>query len=187
MKRPARMVLMSLVTLLATGCAPIYTGAMAGGGPFRPRGAAIRPYDPPPIGRWDAVMSLDKGSTIGVLTADGVTRVGVIVHADLALLTLAESGAQRPIPRSDVVRVDLIRAAGRNKSMVKDAAVGAVAGAATAGLGLALFPYLASGDVWVPPARVWGVGAAFGAAAAVMNHKDDRRMRTIYIARIDGM
>jgi hypothetical protein len=181
------MVMTLVLTLIAAGCAPMYGGGMTGAGLLRPRAAAVRPYEPPPIGRWDSVMFLDKGSTLGVLTADGTTRIGVIVHADVNALTLAHSGAPESIPRPDVVRVDLLRAAGRAKSVVKDAAAGAVAGAATAGLGVALLPFLASGEVWLPPARVWGVGAAFGAAAAVMNKKEERRARTIYIARLDTM
>lgn len=185
MKRPARMVLMSLVTLLATGCAPIYTGAMAAGGPFRPRGAAARPYEPPPIGRWDAVMSLEKASTISVLTTDGGTRTAVFAGATVDSLTLVGSVADISIPRVEVVRVDLVRASGRGASMARDAAVGGLVGAVTAGVGLALIPFLASGEVWVPPARVWGVGAILGAAGAMMNPKDDRRQRTIYLARLD--
>jgi len=184
MKRPAEMVLVLLVTLLATGCAPMYTGAIAAGGPLRPRAASTRPYEPPPIGRWDAVMSLRKASTISVLTNDGSTRTAVFAGATVDSLILVGSVSDISIQRLQVVRVDLVRASGRGESMARDAAVGGLVGAVTAGVGLALIPFLASGDVWVPPARVWGVGAILGAAGALMNPKEDRLPRTIYIARI---
>jgi hypothetical protein len=185
MKRPAVMVLCLLVSLFATGCAPIYTGAMAAGGPLRPRAIATRPYEPPPIGRWDALMSLAKASTITVLTTDGITRIAVFAGATVDSLIVVGSASNVAIPRLEVVRVDLVGTSGRGQLLVREAAAGGLVGALTAGVGLALIPFLASGEVWVPPARVWGVGALLGAAGAMTNPKEDRRPRTIYIAPLD--
>jgi hypothetical protein len=178
-----------LVAVLAAGCGPMYTGALIGAGPVRPGAVPTRPYQPPPIGRWDAVMSLGTSSLISVLTTDGSTRTALFVGATVDSLILAGRDAKVAIPRLDVVRIDLMRAPGRAKSLVKNAAAGALTGAAVAGIGVALIPFSASGEVWLPPARVWGVGALVGAgygiAGALTNPNEDGRPRTIYIARID--
>lgn len=189
MKRLAGMGLILLVSVLATGCGPIVTGALAGAGPLRPRGVPTQPYQPPPIGRWDAVMSLARSSMIGVLTTDGTTHTAVFVAATVDSLILAGRDRSVSIPRQEIVRIDLVRAPGRATSVAKAAAAGALTGAAVAGVGVALIPFSASGELWLPPARVWGVGAlvgaAYGIAGALTNPNEEARPRTIYIARID--
>jgi len=129
---------------------------------------------------------------ISVLTTDGSTRTGVFLRATGSSLILSGgSDSDVSIPRLDVIRVDLIRASGRGQSIARNAAAGAAAAAVSAGVGLALIAYLHSGDIWIPPARVWGVsavlGAGYGAAGAMMNQQEESRARTIYIARMEGM
>ena len=135
------------------------------------------------------VMSLGKTSMISVLTTDGATRTAVFVGATVDALILAGRDTNVSIPRPQIVRIDLVRAPGHGASVTKTAAAGALAGAAVAGIGVALIPLSASGDVWVPPARVWAVGAlvgaAYGMAGALMNSSEEARPRTIYIAQID--
>jgi hypothetical protein len=174
-----------MASVVVSGCAPMYGRPMFG--PVSGASRAHRvPYEPPPIGRWDAVMSLAPDSVIEVLAADGTTHIAQFVKASLASIALVENGAPAALPRAEVVRVTLLPGV-RTADGVQNAAAGAAKGAAAAGVGIALVPYLMTGHVWVPPARFWGTGAVLGAADAITRQRDSRRPRTVYIAPLDGM
>lgn len=184
MKRSVGLVMVLTASVLAGACAPMAMyGPMAGSA--LARRAPRAPYEPSPIGRWDSVMSLGPNAVVEVLDAEGRTHVAQFVRASVVALMLVENGEPASMPRAEVVRVTLLPS--RKADAVKEVVTGAAGGAAAAGVGVALIPYLFTGRVWLPPARIWGVGAVAGAADALGKQKAEQHPRTVYVAALDRM
>ena len=132
-----------------------------------------------PVGRWDAVMSLDPTALIGVTTADGVPHTGRFVRAGMYWLRLFENGAEVEIARDDVARVDFL--GGVTGDSAQRIAAGAAVGAAAAG-GTQLFMALMYGGKLVMPGRALAIGAAGGAVAGAIDSAARKEQRAIYIA-----
>ena len=132
-------------------------------------------------GRWDNVIALAPGANLAVMTIDGDVHVGRFVKAGLQWLSLAVDGTARELSRADVMRIELVSGSG-SRGGADDVMRGAATGAAAVGGAMMLVPYLVSGDVWVPPARFWGFGAALGAIGAVQRKKLEAHDRTVYLA-----
>lgn len=187
MKRAAGLVAVMMAALTVGACAPMYGRPIFGASPMYPAARAVRPmYEPSPIGRWDAVMTLAPNAILEVLDADGTTHTARFVKASVSALAVIEDGAQTSMPRASVVRVVLLPAL-RHDDAVKEAAGSAAAGALTAGVGMALIPYLATGQVWIPPARFWGTGAVMGGASAIARQKQAQNPRIVYLADVNRM
>ena len=122
------------------------------------RGALYGPsarYQPAalPIGRWDNVMLLGRGTSVQVLLMDGGIATGRMVAADVSTLRLQVASGEIELASEKVMRVDRLEAPG---SVVRDGAKGAAFGAGFVGvLGLM------AGRV--PPPRVFAAGAIAGA------------------------
>lgn len=124
-------------------------------------------------------MSLGAGSEIVVLTADGQARKGGKVLATADTLRIEFGAADEQIRRADVMRIDLIDAAGSELAAVTRTAAGhAVLGAAATGVVAIL---LGRSDV-LPPARLLGAGAAGGAVAGAHAEILRQRPRVIYLS-----
>lgn len=93
---------------------------------------------------------------------------------------LQVNGSAVELPREQVMRVDVTPRAGGVAG--QDVAVDAARGAASLGGLMMAIPYLITGDVHVPPARFWGLGAVLGAADAVQGRAESRE-RTVYVSR----
>lgn len=181
MTRPTSLPIVAVLAALSTGaCAPLLHNPGFGyPRPYAQRPAAVQ--QDIVTGRWDRVIALAPGATLAVMTTDGDVHVGRFVKAGLQWLSVAVDGAPRELARADVMRIDLVSAPverGGGDEVMRGAAVGA----ATMGGAMMVVPFLATGDVWVPPARFWGFGAALGAIGAVQKRKLEARDRTVYLA-----
>ena len=176
----ATLLLVVVATLATTACAPLLYPPSHGFPQRRGHTAMVRPPDPP-IGRWDNVVGLPAGVVLGIVTANGDVHTGSFVKAGMQWLRVAGGRGDIELARADVMRVEILgHAAG---GINADAVVGGAAkGAATVAGAMMLVPYLLTGDVWVPPARFWGLGAALGAAGAVQKGRLDAQSRTVYLA-----
>ena len=160
-----------LLATLSSGCALRYGGAW----PHHP-GTARAHEDP--VGRWLTVMALRDGAPVRVLTfGDGIHTGRLNASADDHLL-IDENGAGVRIERVDILQVDLLMdARSRTRSIVAQAA----------GMALAVAGYevmlglLFAGDLHMPSARTWTVGAAGGAALGAVDALMSRS-RTIYVS-----
>ncbi len=165
-----------VLALSMSACAPMYLGprSMAG-----PRGIAVAP--PSPVGRWDAVMILEPGSIVGLMTADGSTHTGRFVRAGADWIRIIEQGAEADVERLEVVRVDLLR---RPAGAVfpKRVLGGALSGALVLA-GMEMFVGSAfKGSLHTPSVRTLAGGAAAGAAAGVVDGLMQQQQRTIYVS-----
>lgn len=134
----------------------------------------------PPVGRWDSVMRLPYGSTIDVLTNDGLPNVGPITFADAKTVVISVTGREVRIPRSDVIRIDLVDLAGNDAAAVaKRAGRGALLGAGAA----VLVGAVLGGSAWPPPGQLVRGGIAIGAVAGGEAALMARQRRMIYLAR----
>src|SRR5688572_14352106 len=101
MGRAAVAVLLTFATF-SSGCATTSASWLGAS----PRRSAPQHYDP--VGRWDVVMALRRGSVIRVATKDGALHtgryVGSVVHG-----LLVETGIEVQIARADVLQVDLVK------------------------------------------------------------------------------
>ena len=178
--KPVAVLAVVVASLTTTACAPLLHPGVHG---FPTRRAAhpgaVRAE--PPVGRWDRVVAVRPGTPLAIMTTSGEQRTGTFIHAGMDWLRISADGAVTELPRDQVMRIDVL-AGGRDGARAEDVLAGAAKGAAAFGGAMMLVPYLITGDVWVPPARVWGVGAAFGAAGAVQKGRLAEDSRTIYLA-----
>jgi hypothetical protein len=151
---------------LRQGMPPGYAGGAMYGPATRYQPAAL------PIGRWDNVMMLGRGTAVQVLMMDGAIATGRLVAADSASLRLRVASGEVELASDEVMRIDRVDAAG---SAVSDAAKGAAFGAGVVGvLGLV------AGQV--PPARLFAAGGISGAYSNVQLGSLSRGASTIYLA-----
>lgn len=172
-----KLLLALIAALLTTGCSPLmYPGH------YRrmpsPYAAGIA-AESAAFGRWDRVMRLTRGSTIDVLTQDGIANVGTIVGADAQSVRLVIDGAETRILRSDVVRIDLMNpGAGKPAAVARRAAGGALIGVA----GMALLAGVIGGEAWPPPGIFLRAGAAGGALSGAQSELLQPKTTLIYVA-----
>ncbi|HXG55208.1 MAG TPA: hypothetical protein VNJ03_07480 [Vicinamibacterales bacterium] len=184
MKRVIGLAVVMAVSVGTTGCAPMLAAGMFA----HPRQARGGPAPAmPPIGRWDQVMSLRPGATIAMLTADGTTRAGQFVKASVRSVAFVAESGEIELPREEIIRVDLVRALPSGHRTAKTVVTGAAQGALLAGASVAALPYLLTGNLWLPPARIWGFGAVAGGLKAGQGDAHERMPRTVYIAPMRGM
>ena len=168
------------LALLATGCSPmLYPGyGRAMPAPYPP--AAYAPAPPPlPVGRWDNVMRLPVTSTIDVLTLDGTPNVGAFVSADAQSLVIQTNGTDVRIARADVIRVDMVEAAGSQvRAVARSTAKGALLGAGAS----ALVSAVIGGPAWPPPGVWLRTGAAVGGVAGAQSALVARQPTMVYLA-----
>jgi hypothetical protein len=131
-----------------------------------------------PRGRWDQVMLLPAGSTIAVLTMDGV-RAGKLSRADGYGVQVFVNGTEEEISRPDVMRVDLVDLPGSEAAAVAKRTVG---GAALGVGAAALFGAVVGGSAWPPPGALLRAGAAAGGVIGAESELSGRQGRVIYIA-----
>jgi hypothetical protein len=176
------LIIIPFAALVATtGCVPMYGAAMHGSPamfPIRPGvyGPSVGLGSTGPIGRWDNVMMLPRGTSIDVLTADGQRTSATFVTATNTLLRVESDSAESEIPAETVVRID--RWYGGpvgTKSVARDAAKGAAVGAGAMGV-LGLLSGI------VPPARVVAGGAIIGAYNYAESGRAMRTSTIVYLA-----
>jgi hypothetical protein len=168
-----------LAAITTTGCAHLgYPGLYAR------RSVAVRPLPPPlPIGRWDSVMRLPRGSTVDVLSMDGETFVGPVAGVDGAAVRVIVQGVEQRIPRAEVLRVDLVDLPGSEVGAIaKRAGVGAALGVGAA----ALIAGVIGGHAWPPPGALLRGGAAIGGLAGGEAALAARQGRLVYLAEHQG-
>ena len=170
--RTARVILTLATALLATACAPMYMTAP------RQQPTAFAPIRDNPVGRWDAVMSLDARMIVGVLTADGVAHTGRVTRAGMQWLRLIENGSEIEILRGAVARVDLLSGDGDAAARI---AAGAGLGAVMAA-GTEMFFSAAFGGRVRLAWQTAALGAAGGAFGAAVDAAGRRQQRTIYVS-----
>lgn len=187
-----KIAVLMILASAAAGCAPMlhgaggtYPGAMYPGGmypPFAPRQIPTTPDSPWAgiVGRWDNLLALGPTAVLGIITADGATRIGRYAGAGSQLLRIVEDGQEIELARKDVARVDLLAAPkGIDEGAV---ALDAVKGALTVGGVMALVPYLATGKLHLPPGRFWAFGGVVGGVMSVERQKLQNRARTLYVS-----
>lgn len=171
-----------LASIASVGCAPLLSAPLADLAHARRHPAAVSRPAPPVVGRWDNVVALAPATPLTVIIADGSVRTGRFLTAGLRSMRLRVNGSEVDLPRDEILRVDVTpRAAGAVDG--GDVVVGAARGAASVGGLMMAIPYLITGDVHVPPARFWGLGAVLGAADAVQKGRAENRERTVYVSR----
>jgi hypothetical protein len=139
-------------------------------------------HQPPPVGRWDLVMSIDQNLVITVMDAAGVRHTGRFIGADRDALLVVKHGIEVSIARSDVMRVDLSQRIPPGRKTVKRVALTAAAGAlAHAGL-ISFIGTAMGGKLWIAHLRYWLAGAGIGAMLGVERDVRERRPQTIYVA-----
>ena len=175
-----RMLLLVAVAVLTTGCSTVmYPGYPGGHRPSLVSRRAGYAADSAPVGRWDNVMRLAPGSTIDVLTRNGMAHVGGFAVADETHVWLKVAGAERPVARLEIVRVDLVGLPGSTTvAVAKRAGLGALIGTA----GAAVIAGVIGGQAWPPPGPLLRGGAAGGAWAGGEAELAERYPRAIYLA-----
>jgi hypothetical protein len=174
--------LLSGVALLSAGCAPLmhspFVGAPRTRAPHMGGPAAMAPAPLAlPFGRWDNVMRVPPMSVLDVLDSHGAAHVGQILSADAQQVKLLVRGSEVTLARAEVVRVDLVRAAGAASG------IGRVARGALLGAGAAvLFGAVVGGEAWPPPGALVRGGAAIGGLSGSQAAALDRQGQILYIA-----
>jgi hypothetical protein len=169
------MVILTLAAAaLTTACAPMYMMS-----PPRKPLMSSAPARENPVGRWDAVMSLDSRAIVGVLSADGIAHTGRVARVGMHWLRLIENGAEIEIPRADVARVDLLSDGGNDTAA--RVAAGAGLGALIAA-GTEMFFAAGYGGRVRVPWRTAALGAAGGAVGGAVDASARRAQRTIYVS-----
>ena len=172
--------------ILTTGCSPLMYPVAPG--PYRPVPA---PYfghshahpEVVPVGRWDNVMRVPRGSTIDVLTRDGAATIGRIAGSDAQSVRVQVDAVEVTIARGDIVRVDLVDLPGSDvEAVARRAGRGALIGAGA----VALVAGVLGGEYWAPPARAMRAGVAVGAVAAGQAELTRRAGRMLYLAPDEG-
>lgn len=174
-----RCIVVLLAAVLTTACSPLLAPPFGPSG-FRTAARYHRP-EPPVIGRWDNVVGIRPGTAVGIVVADGSVRTGTFIKAALRSLQLQVDGGTQELARADVLRVDVL-ADRAGTGTAGEIAAGAAKGALGLGGVLMAIPYLATGDVIVPPARFWGLGAVVGGLDAAEKRRAQTGERTVYIA-----
>lgn len=174
------MILVTTMALATTGCAPAMMVMATRGNPAMPFiGQPTAPVEPAPIGRWDNVMRLPRGSGVDVLTVNGAANVGQIVDADNDTVRVDMDGAVLRVARADVVRVDLVDLAGSEaRAVAREVARGALLGAGV----VALVAGVIGPGAWPPPGEWLRAGAAVGGVTAGQAETRRRAGRLIYLA-----
>ena len=167
-----------LAAFTTTGCSQLfYRGLHA---PARRPIVAPAPLaSSSPIGRWDLVMRLPRGSVVDVLSMNGEALVGPVSGVDGFAVRVIAQGVEQQIPRADVLRVDLIDLPG---SEVREAARGAGLGAALGVGAAAIMSGVIGGSAWPPPGSLLRGGAAIGALAGGEAALAARQGGLIYLA-----
>jgi hypothetical protein len=149
-----RALLVAIVAVGSTACAPIH------GGYGRP---GLRAWSSAPAaslnvdavtGRWDNIMMLPKSARIHVLRMDGTQAEGEIVSASATALKLMVAAGEVEIPADEVARIDHLSGSARKRQALSGAAHGA---------GFVGFLGLLAGEA--PPPRLFAAGALAGAEA----------------------
>ena len=171
-----------LAAFTTTGCSQLfYRGLHA---PARRPIVAPAPLaSSSPIGRWDLVMRLPRGSVVDVLSMNGEALVGPVSGVDGFAVRVIAQGVEQQIPRADVLRVDLIDLPG---SEVREAARGAGLGAALGVGAAALISGVIGGSAWPPPGALLRGGAAIGGLAGGEAALAARQGGLIYLAEHQG-
>ena len=164
------------------GCVPMYGAPMhaspAAALPFRPAvyGPSVGMGNTGPIGRWDNVMMLPRGTSIEVLTADGQRTTATFVNATNTLLQVQSQNGEAEIAAESVIRIDRwYGGPAGSKSVARDAAKGAAVGAGAMGV-LGLLTGVA------PPTRVVAAGAIAGAYSYAESGRAMRTSTIVYLA-----
>jgi hypothetical protein len=135
-------------------------------------------------GRWDNVMRLPPGSVVDVLSMDGAAYVGGLTAADGWSVSVNVNGIDEPIPRADVLRIDLVDLPGSEvRAVARQAGIGAVLGAGAA----ALVAGVIGGSAWPPPGALLRGGAAIGGVAGGSAALAARQGRIVYLAEHQGV
>jgi hypothetical protein len=166
------------LAMVAAGCSPMvyqgYRPTMPG--TYAPAAFAQPPL---PVGRWDNVMRLAAASMIDVLTLDGTANVGPFVWADAQSLVIQRNGGDVRIPRTDIIRVDVVDAPGSEaKAVARNTLRGALLGAGASVLVSAVI----GGPAWPPPGAWLRAGAAAGGVAGAQGALGARQPRMVYLA-----
>jgi hypothetical protein len=171
-----------LAAVTTTGCSPLLQRGLYG--TARPSIMAPAPLPPAlPIGRWDSVMRLPRGSVVDVLARNGDAFVGSVSGVDGFAVRMIVQSVETEIRRADVLRVDLIDLPG---SEVREVARGAGLGAAL-GLGAAaVIAGVIGGSAWPPPGALLRGGAAVGGLAGGQAALTARQGGLIYLAEDHG-
>ena len=175
-------IVIALAAFTTTGCSHLmYPGLYA---PARSRMVVPTPLPPPmPIGRWDSVMRLPRGSVVDVLSMNGEAFVGPVAGVDGSAVRVVVRGVEEQIPRADVLRVDLVDLPGSEAGAVaKQAGFGAALGMGAA----ALIAGVIGGPAWPPPGALVRGGAAIGGIAGGEAALAARQGRLIYLAEHQG-
>ena len=171
-----------LAAFTTTGCSPLLHRGLYG--TARPSIVAPAPLPPSlPIGRWDSVMRLPRGSVVDVLSRNGETFVGSMSGVDGSAVRVVVQGVEEHIPRADVLRVDLVDLPG---SEVRAAARGAGLGAALGVGAAAIISGVIGGSAWPPPGALLRGGAAIGGLAGGEAALAARQGGLIYLAEYQG-
>ncbi len=180
-----KMLLVLTAAVTTTACAQGMFSVPVRGYPLMPHYAQPRVQaEPVPIGRWDNVMRLPRGSTVDVLTTDGAANVGPIQGSDVSSVRLVVDSVERRIERRDIVRVDLVDLAGSEvRGVARKAARGALLGVGFA----ALVTGVIGGELWPPPGAALRAGAAIGGVGGGQTELLRRAGRLIYLAPEAGV
>jgi hypothetical protein len=167
-----------LAAFTTTGCSHLmYPGLYS---PARSRSVAPAPPPPPmPIGRWDNVMRLPRGSVVDVLSMNGEAFVGPVTGIDGSAVRVVVRGVEEHVSRADVLRVDLVDLPGSEAGAVaKRVGLGAAVGVGAA----ALIGGVIGGAAWPPPGALLRGGAAVGGLAGGEAALAARQGGLIYLA-----
>ena len=173
-----RVIVIVLAAFTTTGCSQLFHRGLYA--PARHPIVAPAPLPSPmPIGRWDSVMRLPRGSVVDVLSRNGEAFVGSVSRVDGSAVRLVVQGVEEQIPRADVLRVDLVDLPG---SEVRHVARGAGLGAALGVGAAALISGVIGGSAWPPPGALLRGGAAIGGLAGGEAALVARQGGLIYLA-----
>ena len=171
-----RFMLLAVVLVLPTGCAPIVRTAQHP--QFQPGRAYVAPYAPY---AWTNVVALQRESLVSVLTTDGRTVIGRFSRANQDGMWLEQPGTRgRYIDRPDVLQVDLVEPPGsRMRQIGKGMLIGALFGA---GFATAVLGAVHESSDPKNPGQVIAAAAGIGALAGGQYVTEMRAPRTVYIA-----
>lgn len=176
-----KLVLLVLLALSASACAPMPYAARRYPGPYAP----VSPYGfrapraevsttASAVGRWDNVMLLPAGTPVQILMFDGRKAGGQVLSADATAVRVLGPSGEEALPMDEVMRVDRLPPSA-SEDYSRAAARGAAWGAGVVGVMGILVGHM-------PPARVFAGGAIAGAGAAMQGAEYMREAVMIYLA-----